>query len=56
MGNILPKKPLWAGGEGKPFVDWLAMELVPNQMTFLMSPLSIGDCHIVQEGMTPWRP
>jgi len=31
MGNILPKKPLWAGGEGKPFVDWLAMELVPER-------------------------
>ena len=24
----------------------LAMELAPNQATFLMSPLSIGGCHI----------
>lgn len=29
------------------------MELAPNQATFLMSPLSIGGCHIVVQKKQP---
>lgn len=31
----------------------LAMELAPNRMTFLMSPRSIGDCHIGNANPSP---